>query len=136
MNQEFEFVLGGKYLLVKNESRFEPQEKNAKGEVHQDWGFFSFDQMRKKYVLRQFHVEGFVNQYVCDGPGEDGKTFVFISEAMENIPPGWKARLTYRILSENEFEQTFDLAAAGKEMECYSKGVMKRKGATPRPAAP
>ena len=124
--QEWEFVLGGKYLQVKNEARFDPQEKNPKGEVHEDWGFISYDRMRKLYVFRQFHVEGFVNQYVCDGPSADGKIFVFNSEAIENIPPGFKARLTYRILDEANFEQTFDLAPPGQEMACYSKGTMKR----------
>ena len=124
--QEWEFVLGGKYLQVKNEARFDPQEKNPKGEVHEDWGFISYDRMRKLYVFRQFHVEGFVNQYVCDGPSADGKVFIFNSEAIENIPPGFKARLTYRILDEASFEQTFDLAPPGQEMVCYSKGTMKR----------
>jgi len=124
--QEWEFVLGGKYLQVKNESRFDPQEKNPEGEVHEDWGFLSYDRMRKLYVFRQFHVEGFVNQYVCTGPSAEGKTFVFDSEAIENIPSGFKARLTYRILDENSFEQTFDLAPPGQEMACYSKGTMKR----------
>ncbi len=124
--QEWELVLGGKYLQVKNEARFDPQEKNPKGEVHEDWGFISYDRMRKLYVFRQFHVEGFVNQYVCNGPSAEGKVFVFESEAIENIPPGFKARLTYRILDEASFEQTFDLAPPGKEMACYSKGTMKR----------
>ena len=124
--QEWGLVLGGKYLQVKNESRFDLQEKNPKGEVHEDWGFISYDRMRKLYVFRQFHVEGFVNQYVCTGPSADGKTFVFDSEAIENVPSGFKARLTYRILDENGFEQTFDLAPPGQEMACYSKGTMKR----------
>ena len=127
--QEFRFILGGRYLHVTNEARFLPQEKNPQGEVHQDWGFFSFDRMRKKYVLRQLHVEGFVNQYVCDGPEPDGRTFVFISEAIENIPLGFRARLTYKVLNENEFQQTFDLAQSGQEFTCYSQGIMKRKGA-------
>ena len=126
--QEYRFILGGRYLLVTNEARFAPQEKNPKGEVHQDCGVLSFDQMRKKYVFRQFHSEGFVNQYVSDGPEPDGKTFVFVSEAIENIPPGFRARLTYKILNENEFQQTFDLAQSGQEFACYSQGIMKRKG--------
>jgi hypothetical protein len=131
--QEWAFVLGGKFLQVRNEARFDPQGKNPKGGVHEDWGFISYDQVRKAYVFRQFHVEGFVNQYVCAGPAADGETFVFLSEAIENLPPGFKARLTYRILDETRFEQTFDLAPPGEEMTCYSKGVMTRKGA-PRPA--
>jgi hypothetical protein len=125
--QEFSFILNGRYLHIKNKAVFEPKPNNPKGEVHEDWGFMSYDQSRKKYVLRQFHGEGFVNQYVCDGPVEDGNTFVFVTEQIENIPPGFKARLTYKILNRDEFQQTFDLAAPGKEMECYSTGFMKRK---------
>ncbi len=124
--QTWGFILRGKYLQVRNEARFEPQGQNPAGEVHEDFGLISYDTARKKYVFRQFHVEGFVNQYVSDGPAADGKTFVFVSEAIENIPPGFSARLTYRILDENSFEQTFDLAAPGQEFACYSKGVMKR----------
>ncbi len=131
--QEYSFVLGGQFLQVRNVALFEPQEKNPKGERHEDWGFFSFDRTRKVYVLRQFHVEGFVNQYICTGPTPDGKTYVFLSEAIENLPPGYKARLTYKTLDEWSFEQTFDLAPPGQELACYSKGVMARKGS--RPAA-
>jgi len=124
--QTWEFMLRGRYLQVRNESRFEPQEKNPAGEVHEDFGIISYDKTRKTYVFRQFHVEGFVNQYISDGLNADGKTFVFVSEAIENIPPGIRARLTYRILDDNSFEQTFDLAAPGQEFACYSKGVMNR----------
>lgn len=124
--QTWEFILRGKFLQVRNEARFEPQGRNTEGEVHEDFGILSYDAARKKYVFRQFHVEGFVNQYLSDGPGADGKTFVFVSEAIENIPPGFQARLTYRILDDNAFEQTFDLAPSGQELTCYSKGVMKR----------
>jgi len=124
--QEWAFVLRDRFLSVRNEAVFDPQEKNPKGERHEDMGVISFDQTRKVYVFRQFHVEGFVNQYVSPGPEADGKTFIFVSEQIENIPSGYKARLTYRIVNENEFEQTFDLAEPGKEFACYSKGIMKR----------
>jgi hypothetical protein len=58
-------------------------------------------------MLRQFHVEGFVNQFALDNVSDDGRTIVFISTAIENIAPGWRARETYRILSDNEFIETF-----------------------------
>jgi hypothetical protein len=130
--QTFEFILRGTFLHVWNKAIFDPQDKNPKGETHEDWGVFSYDQSRKTFVLRQFHVEGFVNQYVLEGGPADGKMFVFVSEAIENIPPGFKARLTYKVLDADTFEQTFDLAAPGKDFECYSKGVMKRKKGEPK----
>jgi hypothetical protein len=124
--QEYQFVLRGKFLQVKNEARFDPQEKNPKGELHEDMGLFSYDQARKFYVFRQFHVEGFVNQYICKKILDEGKTFIFVSEQLENLPPEFKARLTYNILNPNEFQMTFDLATPGKDFDCYSTGVLKR----------
>jgi len=124
--QNYQFVLRGKFLQVKNESRSEPQEKNQKAEIHEDLGLISYDQARECYVFRQFHVEGFVNQYICKKILDEGKTFIFVSEQAENLPPQFKARLTYKILNPNEFQQTFDLAMPGKDFECYQTGVMKR----------
>ena len=51
--------------------------------------------MRKTFVFRQFHGEGFVNQYTLDSLSGDKKMLVFVSEAIENIPQGWRARETY-----------------------------------------
>ena len=127
LEAEFKFVLNGKYLQVRGKAVFKPQEKNPKGEVHEDWGFLSYDSIRKKFVLRQFHVEGFVNQYVLDSLFSDGKTFVFVSESIENIPAGWRAKSTYKILNENEFLEIFELAGPGKEFEVYSENQLKRK---------
>jgi hypothetical protein len=127
VEREYQFVLNGKFLQAKNKSTYPPQEKNPKGEVHEDWGFLSFDQGRKKFVLRQFHVEGFVNQYLLDSKSEDGKTLVFITESIENTPAGWKARETYRIVNDSEFTEVFELAAPGKDFELYSETKFKRK---------
>jgi len=74
------------------------QEKNPKGEVHEDLGL-SYDGKRKKFVLRQFHVEGFVNEYVEQEITADGKTLRFVTERIENIPDGWRGRETYKILN-------------------------------------
>jgi len=58
----YEFELGGRYLVGKNRSVFPPQDRKPKGEGHEDWEIFSYDEGRKLYVLRQFHIEGFVVQ--------------------------------------------------------------------------
>lgn len=105
--REYKFVLNGKFLHAHNRSVYEPQAKNPKGELHEDWAFVSFDKSRKQFVLRQFHVEGFVNQYVQTSLTPDGKTIVFTTEQIENIPAGWRARETYRIVSPDEFVEVF-----------------------------
>ncbi len=124
---EVKFLMNGKFLQFKNESLFEPQEKNPKGERHEDFGFISYDKTRKKFVFRQFHVEGFINQYVLDSISDDQKTFTFVSESIENGPPGLQCKLIYTVMNDNEFQQIFELSFPGKEFECYMKGTMKRK---------
>ena len=125
--REYKFVLQGKFLEAQNKSIYEPQEDNPKGEVHEDWGLFSYDQGRGKFVFRQFHVEGFVNQYVLDSLSADGKTLVFVTESIENIPSGWRARETYKILNDDEFIETFELAAPEQDFELYITNHFKRK---------
>jgi len=122
-----QFVLNGKFLQMKNRTTCPPQENNPKGGEHQDWGLISFDRTRKLFVFRQFHVEGFVNQYVMDPVPPDGNTFIFRSETIENIPAGWRARETYRILNASELVATFELAGPGKDYEIYSESRLKRK---------
>jgi hypothetical protein len=127
VEREYQFVLKGKYLQAKNKSTYAPQEKNPKGEVHEDWGLFSYDRGRNQFVLRQFHVEGFVNQYALDRAASNHKTLVFITESIENVPAGWRARESYRILNNDEFIEIFELAGPGKEFEVYSENRFKRK---------
>lgn len=127
VEREYTFVLNDQFLEMKNKSTYEPQEDNPKGEVHEDWGLFSYDQAREKFAFRQFHVEGFVNQYVSASLSADGKTFVFVTEAIENISPGWRARETYQILNDDEFTETFELAPPEQEFELYITNHFKRK---------
>jgi hypothetical protein len=77
-------------------------------------------------VLRQFHVEGFVNQYVHESTSEDGKTILFVTEAIENIPPGWRARETYILSGPDELVERFELAEPGKDFELYSETRLRR----------
>ena len=91
----------------------------------------SYDTARKLFVFRQFHTEGFVNTYVQQ-PATDEKTIVFVSEAIENIPAGYRARETYTILSRDEFTERFEIAEPGKDFELYLRGPLE---AGPRAAA-
>ena len=127
IEREYRLVLKDKFLHVQNRSTYDPQPRNPKGEIHEDWGMISFDKNRKQFVFRQFHVEGFVNQYVTSSTGADGKEIVFTSEGIENIPNGWRARETYKILNADEFIEVFELAAPGKDFEIYSEGRFQRK---------
>jgi len=124
---DFLFIMKERFLHMKTKAIFEPQEKNPKGEVHEDWGIFSYDQSRKKIVFRQFHIEGFINQYVLEKISDNGKTLVFVTEQIENAPPGLQAKLTFKALNVDTLEVNFDLAFPGKDFDCYSLNVVKRK---------
>jgi hypothetical protein len=121
VEREYSRALGERFIRVTNRSVYPAQEKNPKGETHEDEGWFSYDRARKQVVFRQFHVEGFVNQYV-----EDGTTLRFVSEAIENIPAGWRARETYLLKGPDAFEEVFELAEPGKEFEVYSRSRLTR----------
>jgi hypothetical protein len=127
VEREYQFVLNGQFLQVRSRSVYQPQEKNPKGEVHEDVGFFSYDHARKQHALRQFHVEGFVSQYRLERTSDDKKTIVFVSESIENIASGWRARETYRIVNEDEFTERFELAGPGKDFELYTENTFRRK---------
>jgi hypothetical protein len=51
---------------------------------------------------------------------------VFVSEAIENIPAGFRARQTYRLVSPDEFEETFEMAEPGKDFTLYSQTKLRR----------
>ena len=88
-------------------------------------GVFSFDSARKRIVLRQFHTEGFVNQYVLDPDSPPGRLNL-TTEAIENIPAGWRARETYVFTGSDQVEEIFELAEPGKDFEVYSRNRLAR----------
>jgi hypothetical protein len=125
VERQYERVLRSRFVQVRNRSTYPPQEKNPNGETHEDIGFFSFDRARKRVVFRQFHVEGFVNQYVLD-PSSTVDRVVFVSESIENIPQGFRARETYVFTASDQVEEIFEMAEPGKDFEIYSRTRLTR----------
>ena len=125
VRREYSRALRSTFIRAVNRSEYAPQEKNPKGEIHEDEGFFSFDRARKRLVFRQFHVEGFVNTFVEDADSPPA-AIVFTTEAIENIASGWRARETYRVLGPDEIEEVFELAGPGKPFELYSRTRLRR----------
>ena len=124
--REYERILNSRFIQVRSRSSYPPQEKNPKGEEHEEMGIFSFDSSRKRVVFRQFHVEGFVNQYVIDPASTPGR-LTLTTEAIENIPAGWRARETYVLTDSNQLEETFELAEPGKDFEVYTRNRLTRQ---------
>jgi hypothetical protein len=124
VSRRYSWVLRDRYLNEVSTSIYPPQDKNRKGERHEHWSMFSYDKARKAIVLRQFHVEGFVNTYRLTSIAVD--KIVFESESFENLSNSWKARETYEFVGADEFVETFELAAPGKEFEVYSRTRLVR----------
>ena len=117
----FAFIITTPSFLV----RLETPDDAIQGEEHEDRGMISYDRSRKVFVLRQFHVEGFVNQYAAAVP-RDG-VLRFNSESIENIPAGYRARETHTIQGKDEFVERFEMANPGGGFEVYSETRFKRK---------
>ncbi|MDX2142602.1 MAG: hypothetical protein SFV19_04555 [Rhodospirillaceae bacterium] len=134
--RSYQFVLDGRFLEGENTAVYPPQEKNPKGETHRDRSIYSYDRARKALVLRQFHTEGFVNTYVEDPQSAPG-ALVFVSEGIENIPPGYRARETYVFDGRDSLVETFEIAEPGKDFAVYSRARLTRVGGgTANGAAP
>lgn len=118
-------VLGGRFIHESNTSTYPPQERNKKGEVHEHTGMFSHDKAGQALVLRQFHIEGFVNTYrQVSPPGAD--RLVFESEHFENFDKRWNARETYEFSADDRLIEVFELAPPGKPFQVYSRTELQR----------
>ncbi len=129
VDRAYRFVLDGHFLHMTTKAVFPKQEKNPEGAVHQDWGMISYDAGREKFVLREFHSEKYVNTYVAE-LSEDGRTIVFTTEHIENIPKGWRARVTMKILDPEHFEEIFELAPVDQDFFRCSTNTFERKVTT------
>lgn len=124
--RQYQFILNQRFIHEKNTSTYPPQEKNRKGEIHEHLAFISYDKARKLLVLRQFHAEGFVNQFALNRDASTPAKLVFDSEVFENFNNKWRARETYDVLGPDEFTETFELAPPDKPLQIYSKSHFKR----------
>jgi hypothetical protein len=129
VDRTYDLVLRDHFIQEHSTSTYPPQAKNKAGEVHQHLSMISYDRERKTLVLRQFHVEGFVNLYALNRAASTPKRLVFESEHFENFNNAWKAKETYDIISEDEFIETFELAPPDKPFQLYSRNHLKREKA-------
>jgi hypothetical protein len=125
VERTYSLVLADKFIEEHNTSSYEA--RNGKPpEIHHHRGFFSYDKARKTLMLRQFHEEGFVLLYAMS-PTSTPQKLVFESVSFENFSNEWKSRETYEVISDDEFVETFELAAPGKEFELYSRSHFRRQ---------
>ena len=119
VEQGYELILQDKFLHVRTKSITET-------DTHEDWEILSYDSIRRKVVLRQFVSEGFINRFLLDQLRNDGRTLVFVSEACENAPSGFRARQTLTFESDNRISQELELAPPGRKFSRCAASTMTR----------
>ena len=125
-SREYQFVSNGTFLWQHDHSVYQAKSPSDAPKVREDFGYFSYDKFVKKIVWRQFHSEGFVNEYQLESVSPDGKAFEFVTVRIENLPPGWRAKKSYRVLSADEIVETFSLAPPDKDFEAYTVARLRR----------
>ncbi len=124
IHSSFLFAMDSAYIEVQNESKFEPTEKKPEGEIHKDKGFISYDKNRSMIVFRQFHIEGYITQYVLVDSLSSDKILVFETEAIENFVPGGKARWTIKRTGDNQIETIFDVSFGESGYTCFGNNIL------------
>jgi len=119
--------MGGNYIEINNESRFDPSESNPEGEHHIDQNFISFDKDRNTIVFRQFHSEGYVNQYILNDSLSNDSIVIFDTEIIENLAEGGKARWTIKKISTTQIETIFDVSFSNDEYSCFGRNILNKK---------
>ena len=122
----YSMVVDGRYLHVVNKAYFEPDSSHPTGSVHHDWGMFSYDNIRKMVLWREFNSEGFVITYSLGNVSPDGMTYIFLSETVDNLPAGWRARTTITLTGADRFDELFEVAKPGGEFRTYVKSAWRR----------
>jgi hypothetical protein len=125
-SREYQFVLHDTFLSQRDHSVYEAKTLDEMPKIREDFGYFSYDTFLKKMVWRQFHSEGFINEYRLESVSTDGKFLEFITVRIENLAPGWRAKKSYRVLSADEIEETFSLAPPGKDFDVYTVAHLRR----------
>lgn len=111
----YEHVLQSKYIYFYNRAEFTPQKANPDGEIHEDMGYFSYDKFTEKGHLRVFYSEGYVSTYQLIDVNTAKKSVTFEAEEHENLPPGFRAKITFYLEKKGIFIEKFELASPGKE---------------------
>jgi hypothetical protein len=120
------------FVRVEGRSVYPRQEGNPAGEIHTSSDLWSFDRQRNLLVMRQFDSLGFVSTYVQDRAASTNGRLVLVSEHLENVPAGWRARYTYEQAGTDGYHELFELDS-GHGFERYVDGRFLRAGGAPAP---
>lgn len=116
---KYERLYEGVFIHGIGRSVYPKQKKNPSGEIHKTFDLYSFDKSLGTVVLRQFDNEGYVTTYYLNKTSSSDSRLEFVSSHLENVPSGWRARLTFEIKSDEEFVEYFELDTGKGKFENY-----------------
>ena len=119
--REYRFVLGGRFLRLEGRDVYPARAGVSKGEVREETALFSHDREHGHIVLRQFHADGNVYHFTAAPPARGAREWSLVSENIENVPPGWRARETWQLGAGGELVERFELQAPGKDFQVYAE---------------
>ncbi|HEY6959219.1 MAG TPA: heme-binding beta-barrel domain-containing protein [Candidatus Limnocylindria bacterium] len=121
--RRYEVVLGGRFILGTNTTRWAATPSHPEGELHEDLSLIGYDRAAKRFVMHVFYVEGFVAEHV--GERVDADTWMFTAARVQNAPAGMRSReiLVHR---GDELLPRFELSMPGKEFAPYTSERLRR----------
>ncbi len=134
-SHSYGLVIQDQFVHLRTLSRFEPAAGQETGEIHEDWGLFSYDPDRERIILRQFLSEGYVNTYVLESPaggGSAGADLVLTTVDTEGAG-GMRARITIRFTGPDGYEMVLELAPPGGDWFSCRNISMRRVGRSAGP---
>lgn len=117
--RKYTWVFDKTFIHGYGRSVYLKQDRNRTGERHETLDMYSFDVQRKTIVLCQFDNESFVTTYYLNLEASTAESLVFEAEHLENVPLGWRARVTFDFKGGDEFHEHFDLDTAKCSYERY-----------------
>ncbi|MHA1984577.1 MAG: hypothetical protein ACW967_09500 [Candidatus Hodarchaeales archaeon] len=121
---KYERRLHSKFIYYKNRVEFPPQKDNPDGEIHEDAGYFSYDTFNETGLLRVFYGEGYVSKYDLINYDKKNSHIIFEATENENLPSGYRTKLTLDSSSESSFSEKFEIASPGQN---YNKCIINRR---------
>jgi len=128
----FAVVLDGKAICRSTRSVYPVQEHNPKGEVHTALTMITLANEDSELRLTEYDNEGFIARYLLDMTSSKANSvWVFELESGENLPPGFRARLTISTSDNTNYIEDFELDFSGKGYVTYLTNRLTRIGDLP-----
>lgn len=102
----YPFNLSGNFIKLEWELSYPRQEKNPLGDFVRGVGFINFDKVKKNFVLTLFMSEGYIEKYIGNYNPLNNE-FEFELKDSANLPETIEAKLTIKILDDDEFEEIY-----------------------------